>query len=77
MGGWVNYGLIRGDFVMIRGSCPGTKKRAVLLRHSLVPRRNAMSINIQWYCTASKLGHGIFETHEQKVAFYAKKSEVK
>ncbi|KAH0576566.1 Ribosomal protein L3 [Spironucleus salmonicida] len=77
MGGWVNYGLIKGDFVMIRGSCPGAKKRAVLLRKALLPRRNTMSVNIQWYCTASKFGHGIFETAAEKTAFYAKKVETK
>lgn len=32
MGGWTSYGMIKGDFVMIRGSCPGTKKRVVVMR---------------------------------------------
>jgi len=29
MGGWVSYGMIKSDFIMIMGSCPGTKKRTI------------------------------------------------
>ena len=74
MGGWVNYGLIKGDFVMINGTCSGTKKRMVILRDSMVPKRNLNPIKIQWICTASKNGHGLFETPAEKANFYAKKA---
>jgi large subunit ribosomal protein L3e len=71
LGGWVNYGLIKGDFVMIAGSCPGTKKRTVVLRQALLPHRNQHGIKIQWICTASKMGHGMFETAQDKKQFFA------
>lgn len=72
MGGFCNYGRIRGDFIMIKGSCPGTKARPVVLRKALIPKRNVPPAGIQWICTASKQGHGIFETAEEKKKFYAK-----
>jgi len=46
VGGWVSYGLIKGDFIMINGSCPGTKKRTVILREALLPHRNAKPMKI-------------------------------
>lgn len=36
MGGFVRYGIVKNDFVMIKGSCPGVKKRVVTLRKSLM-----------------------------------------
>lgn len=72
LGGFVNYGFIRGDFVMIKGSCPGTPKRVVVMRKAILPHRNVDSPNIQWICTASKQGHGHFETSAEKKRFFAK-----
>ncbi len=37
-GGFVKYGFINSDYVILEGSIPGAKKRAVLLRQSLVKR---------------------------------------
>lgn len=37
MGGFVNYGIIKNDFIMIKGCCVGPKKRHIILRKSLVP----------------------------------------
>jgi large subunit ribosomal protein L3 len=31
-GGFINYGLVRGDYVMIKGSVPGPSKRLIRLR---------------------------------------------
>ena len=31
-GGFLNYGLIRGDYVLIKGSVPGPSKRLIRLR---------------------------------------------
>ncbi|MCD6398897.1 MAG: 50S ribosomal protein L3 [Candidatus Aenigmarchaeota archaeon] len=31
-GGFVNYGLVRGEYVLIKGSLPGPKKRLLILR---------------------------------------------
>lgn len=73
MGGWVGYGSIRGDFVMISGSCPGVKRRTVCLRHAVCPTINVPNFSLEWICMASKMGHGIFETSEEKRQFYPKK----
>lgn len=72
VGGFVNYGRIQGDFIMIKGSCPGPKRRQVVLRKALLPHRNTPPVGIQWICTASKLGHGAFETVEERRAFFGK-----
>ncbi|MBP2029217.1 large subunit ribosomal protein L3 [Methanohalophilus levihalophilus] len=39
-GGFVNYGLVRGDYVLIKGSVPGPSKRLVRLRE---PTRSKVS----------------------------------
>ncbi len=39
-GGFVNYGLVRGDFVLIKGSVPGPSKRLIRLRE---PTRSKVS----------------------------------
>jgi large subunit ribosomal protein L3e len=46
LGGWVNYGMIKGDFVMIAGNCPGPKKRTVVLREALLPFRNERGMKV-------------------------------
>lgn len=76
MGGWVNYGLIKTNFVMIIGSCPGTKKRTVILRDAVEPHKNFQVPKIQWICTSSKIGHGMFETSAEKAAFFGKTAKV-
>jgi len=34
-GGFVNYGLVKGDYVLLQGSVPGPKKRLVLFRKGI------------------------------------------
>lgn len=77
LGGWPSYGLIKGDFIMIAGSCPGTKKRTVVLRPALLPHRNEHGLKLQWICTSSKNGHGMFETDEEKKAYFAQAKKYK
>ncbi|MFX0103253.1 MAG: 50S ribosomal protein L3, partial [Candidatus Hodarchaeota archaeon] len=31
-GGFVNYGVVKGDYIMIKGSVPGPKKRLIRIR---------------------------------------------
>ncbi len=38
-GGFVHYGIIRGDYVMVKGSIPGTIKRPVRLRFAIRPKK--------------------------------------
>jgi large subunit ribosomal protein L3e len=69
MGGFPHYGLVREDFVMIKGACPGTKKRVITLRKSLFPQtsRTALEeVKLKFIDTSSKFGHGRFQTSEEK-----------
>lgn len=40
IGGFINYGLIRGDWLLILGSVPGSRKRLIRIRKSLRPIKN-------------------------------------
>jgi len=40
-GGFVNYGLVRGGYVIIAGSVPGPKKRLIMLRKAIRPSKEA------------------------------------
>lgn len=35
MGGFVRYGNVKNDFLVMKGSCPGVVKRVLTLRKSL------------------------------------------
>jgi len=72
MGGFPHYGDVSQDFVMIKGCCMGPKKRVITLRKSLLTtfRKRAMeNINLKFIDTASKFGHGRFQTFEEKNNF--------
>lgn len=78
LGGFPHYGVVRDDFIMIKGCCVGPKKRFLLLRKSMVPptsREFTEPITLKFIDTASKLGHGRFQTSEEKAAFYGRKKE--
>jgi len=69
MGGFPHYGIVRDDFVMIKGCCPGAKKRVITLRKSLNVnfKRSAQEvIQLKWIDTSSKFGHGRYQTDEEK-----------
>jgi large subunit ribosomal protein L3 len=40
-GGFVNYGIIRNDYVMIKGSVPGPVKRLVRIRPAIRPKKQS------------------------------------
>jgi len=72
MGGFPHYGLVNEDYLMIKGSCPGVTKRVITLRKSLLPpikRINSEPANLKFIDTASKFGHGRFQTAEEKKKF--------
>jgi large subunit ribosomal protein L3e len=72
MGGFVHYGEIKNDWLMVKGAVVGVKKRALVLRKSLVPhssRKSLETIDIKFIDTSSKLGHGRFQTAEEKAKF--------
>lgn len=72
MGGFPNYGNLKNDFVMIAGCCVGTKRRCVTLRSPIAPAKTYPT-QLKWISTASKVGHGRFQTYKEKKQFYAKK----
>jgi len=72
MGGFVHYGVIKEDWVMIKGACVGVKKRPLIMRKALMKhssRKHAECIDIKFIDTSSKLGHGRFQTAEEKAKF--------
>lgn len=72
LGGFVRYGAVNNDFVVLKGSIPGTRKRIVTLRKSLytqTSRRALEQVNLKWIDTASKFGKGRFQTPAEKHAF--------
>merc|ERR1711990_1035857 len=72
VGGFVHYGIVKSDFVLIKGGVMGPKKRAITLRKSLMKqtKRAAMEeVNLKFIDTTSKMGHGRFQTPEEKKAF--------
>jgi large subunit ribosomal protein L3e len=81
MGGFPHYGIVRSDFVMVKGSTVGVKKRVLTLRKSVVPqtsRRAKEKIVLKFIDTSSKFGHGRFQTQEEKSQFLGKlKKDIK
>jgi large subunit ribosomal protein L3e len=79
MGGFPRYGMVVNDFIMIRGCCVGTKKRALVLRktlHSRTSKGQNQALNLKFIDTSSKMGHGRFQTSEEKDKFYISSKRV-
>jgi len=73
LGGFPHYGQVLNDYVMVKGCVVGTKKRVITLRRSLVPQtsRSAVEeIQLKFIDTASKFGHGRFQTKAEKNRFF-------
>lgn len=72
LGGFVNYGEVREDFLLVKGSVPGHVKRAITLRKPLLPvtYRDALEqISLKLIDTTSSQSHGRFQTRAEKRAF--------
>ncbi|KAJ2497618.1 60S ribosomal protein L3 [Coemansia sp. RSA 1972] len=72
LGGFPHYGEVKEDFVIIKGSCVGVKKRVLTLRKSLRvhTKRSALEkVEVKFIDTSSKFGHGRFQTKNEKSAF--------
>lgn len=73
LGGFPHYGVVKNDYIMIRGCCIGTKKRTLVLRKTMHARTKAIQsekISLKFIDTASKLGHGRFQTAAEKDKFF-------
>jgi large subunit ribosomal protein L3 len=55
-GGFVNYGVIRGDYLMLHGSIPGTVKRPVRIRLAMRPKLGQKEgpLQVSYVSTSSK-----------------------
>jgi large subunit ribosomal protein L3e len=72
MGGFVRYGIVTNDYVLLKGSVPGVKKRVMTLRKSMfvhTSRRALEKIDLKWIDTSSKFGHGAYQTPSEKKQF--------
>ena len=59
MGGFPHYGIVKNDFLLLKGSIPGTKKRVITLRKSLMvhtSRRDLEQVQLKFIDTSSKFG---------------------
>lgn len=76
MGGFPHYGEIVNDWIMVKGSCQGKKGRPLILRHqiyeSVSKRKYNEELDIIFVDTSSKMGHGKFQTSEEKARFLGK-----
>jgi large subunit ribosomal protein L3e len=72
LGGFPHYGVVNHDFVMVKGGIVGTRKRPIILRKSLFPQTKNFAlekIEVKFIDTSSKIGHGKFQTAEEKDKF--------
>jgi large subunit ribosomal protein L3e len=72
LGGFVRYGVVREDFLLLKGSVPGPIKRVITLRKALrlkTSKAYTEQISIKFIDTSSKFGHGKFQTQEEKRKF--------
>jgi large subunit ribosomal protein L3e len=71
-GGFPQYGIIRNDYLMVKGCVVGTRKRPITLRKSLFVQTKRVAfekIQLKFIDTSSKYGHGRFQTAEEKKSF--------
>jgi len=77
MGGFVKYGPITEDWIMVKGGVVGPKKRVITIRKSLLPERERRPTFLKFIDTSSKFGHGRFQTQSEKQAIYVASKRVK
>jgi len=75
MGGFPHYGHVREDFLLLKGGVTGTRKRPVVIRKTLFPCTKTWQteqLDIKFIDTASKHGHGRYQTDAEKDKFLGK-----
>merc|ERR1712039_1030584 len=73
LGGFSHYGVVTQDWVMVKGCVMGVRKRLITIRKSLLPqvsRKATEKVELKFIDTASKFGHGRFQTAEEEAKFY-------
>jgi len=72
VGGFPHYGVVNEDFLLLRGSVMGPKKRQVTIRKSLLEPYKSFhthKLEVKFIDTSSKIGHGKFQTIAEKDKF--------
>ena len=72
IGGFPHYGIVNEDFLLIRGAVPGPRKRVVTIRKTMLAQTGSFATlvsEIKFIDTSSKMGHGKFQTIEEKDKF--------
>jgi len=75
LGGFPHYGVVKNDFILIKGCCIGPKKKVLLLRKSLLTQTKRFAtedVTLKFIDTSSKLGHGRFQTYQEKAKYYGR-----
>ncbi|XP_013713945.2 60S ribosomal protein L3-2 [Brassica napus] len=71
-----HYGIVKDDYLLIKGCCVGPKKRVVTLRQTLLKQTSRVAleeeIKLKFIDTSSNGGHGRFQTAEEKAKFYGR-----
>jgi large subunit ribosomal protein L3e len=78
MGGFPHYGIVKNDWLMIKGGICGTKKRALTLRKSLLAQTSRAAVEetkLVFIDTSSKFGHGRFQTFAEKEKYMGPKKQ--
>ncbi|MFT4305012.1 MAG: 50S ribosomal protein L3, partial [Candidatus Woesearchaeota archaeon] len=57
-GGFINYGFVKNNYVLVKGSIPGPKKRLMTLTYATRPKNGAFveAPSIQYISLESKQG---------------------
>ncbi len=55
-GGWLRYGVVPGNYIMVEGSVPGPSKRLVFVRKVVRSRRKDVVTELKYISTDSKQG---------------------
>ncbi|CAO2607552.1 60S ribosomal protein L3 [Lemmus lemmus] len=69
LGGFVHYGEVANDVIMLKDCVVGTKKRVLTLRKSLLVQtkpRALEKIDLKFIDTTSKFGHSCFQTWRRR-----------
>ncbi|KAL7715027.1 60S ribosomal protein L3 [Entamoeba marina] len=69
MGGFPHYGIVKNDFVMLKGTVGGIRRRVITMRKACFPSTTRVAqeeISLKFIDTSSKFGHSRFQTTEDK-----------
>merc|ERR1712086_658535 len=72
VGGFPHYGIVNEDYMLLKGAVMGPRKRQVTIRKSMhAPTYSyaALPIEVKFIDTSSKIGHGKFQTIDEKNKF--------